>query len=184
MKKILVAISGASGFQLGLKCYRLLPERFEKYLIVTDHARTVAQRESGIDPTFLDSEIWAPPASGSFGVDAMLIVPCSMNTLAKVAHGISDTLVTRAAQVVLKEGKRLLLAPRELPFDRIALENMVKLAALNNTIIAPPVIAYYSGQESLEEMENFIIGRWFDLLGIDHNLYRRWRSATPDRKEI
>ena len=96
-----------------------------------------------------------------------------MNTLAKIACGISDNLTTRAAAVMIKERKTLLLAPREMPFSPIALENMHKLASLG-ILIAPPVMAYYSEQTTLEEMENFMIGKWFDLLGIENDLYKRW----------
>jgi 4-hydroxy-3-polyprenylbenzoate decarboxylase len=98
-----------------------------------------------------------------------------MNTLAKVACGISDNLPTRVAAVALKEQKKLLLAPRELPFSAIALENMHKLASLG-VIIAPPVMAYYSDASNLQEMERFIIGKWYDVLGIENNLYERWKS--------
>ncbi len=170
--KIIVAISGASGAALGLKTLRLLPQPYEKHLIVSEHARTVFDREENIRLHDID-DIAAPLASGSFGADAMLIVPCSMNTLAKIACGIADNLTTRAASVMIKERKQLLLAPREMPFSAIALENMLKLARLN-VIIAPPVMAYYSRQQTLEEMENFMIGKWFDLIGIDNTLYKRW----------
>ena len=171
MKKILVAISGASGYELGLKTFQLLPKSYEKYLILSDNAKIVAEKESNI---FKNDAIWAPPASGSFGIDAMLVVPCSMNTLAKISIGIADNLITRAASVMIKEQKKLLLAPRELPFSPIALENMLKLSRLN-VIIAPPVIGYYSEPKTLEDMERFLIGKWFDILGIEHNLYKRWQ---------
>jgi 4-hydroxy-3-polyprenylbenzoate decarboxylase len=171
LKKILVAISGASGYELGIKTFQLIPETYEKFLILSDNAKIVAQKEANI---FESDAIWAPPASGSFGIDAMIIVPCSMNTLAKIAVGIADNLITRAASVMIKEQKKLLLAPRELPFSPIALENMLKLSRLN-VIIAPPVIGYYSEPKTLEDMEKFLIGKWFDLLGIEHNLYKRWQ---------
>jgi len=175
--KIVVAISGASGIELGIKTFSLLPSNIQKYLILSNHAYKVLQEE-GLNSlegeVFKNGEIEAGVASGSFGVDAMLIVPCSMNTLAKIAVGIADNLITRTASVVIKERKTLLLAPRELPFSPIALENMLKLSRLN-VIIAPPVMGYYSKPQTLEEMENFIIGKWFDLLGISNNLYKRWR---------
>ncbi len=170
--KILVAISGASGVNLGLKTYDKIPKNHEKYLIVNENADIVSLKERGYN-IFENKEIWEGPASGSFGVDAMMVVPCSMNTLAKIAVGISDNLTTRAASVMIKEKKKLLLAPRELPFSPIALENMHKLSLLN-VIIAPPVLGYYSQQKCLEEMEDFIIGKWFDLLGIENSLYKRW----------
>jgi 4-hydroxy-3-polyprenylbenzoate decarboxylase len=99
-----------------------------------------------------------------------------MNTLAKIACGINDNLPTRVAAVALKEQKKLLLAPRELPFSAIALENMQKLASLG-VIIAPPVMGYYSDASSLEEMERFIIGKWYDALGIENTLYKRWSQG-------
>lgn len=170
--KIIIAISGASGAALGLKALRMIPDTYEKHLIVSEHAERVFSEEQNVT-IHEDKDIGAPLASGSFGADAMLVVPCSMNTLAKVACGIADNLVTRAASVMIKEKKRLLLAPREMPFSAIALENMLKLARLD-VIIAPPVMAYYSEQQTLDAMENFLIGKWFDQIGIENTLYKRW----------
>ncbi|MFT7859703.1 MAG: UbiX family flavin prenyltransferase [Sulfurimonas sp.] len=170
--KIVVATSGASGVNLGLKTLELLPEKFEKHCIMSENSKTVLEKEQNV--IYHDNaDISASVASGSFGIDAMIIAPCSMNTLAKIACGISDNLITRCAAVMIKEQKKLLLAPREIPFSAIALENMQKLAALG-IIIAPPVMAYYSEQQTLEDMENFVIGKWFDLLGIENSLYKRW----------
>lgn len=120
-----------------------------------------------------DSEIGAPVASGSFEAQAMAIIPTSMDCLAKIACGISDTLLTRAASVMIKERRTLLLAPREMPLNAIVCEQMQKLAALG-VIIAPPIIAYYSYPKDLEEMENFIYGKWLDILGIPNELFTRW----------
>jgi len=170
--KVILAISGASGASLGLKALEALPDGLQKHLIISEHARTVLTHEQGVN-VHSDADIAAPLASGSFGAEAMLIAPCSMNTLAKIASGISDNLTTRAAAVMIKEQRRLILAPREMPFSAIALENMLKLARLG-VIIAPPVAAYYSEQKTLEDMENFMIGKWFDLLGIENSLYKRW----------
>ncbi len=171
-RKIIVALSGASGVNLGLKALDLLPKNIEKHFIMSENSKIVLKKEQNI--TIHDNnDISASVASGSFGVEAMIIAPCSMNTLAKIACGISDNLITRCASVILKEQKKLILAPREMPFSAIALENMHKLASLG-VIIAPPVMAYYSEQNNLEDMENFIIGKWFDLLDIENNLYKRW----------
>jgi len=172
--KIIVAISGASGAELGLKTLRALPESFEKHLIVSENANIVMKKESGIE-IHDDKDIGASIASGSFKADAMMIIPCSMNTLAKISCGIADNLTTRAAGVMIKEQRKLLLAPREMPFSAIALENMLKLSRLG-IMIAPPVMAYYSQQNSLDEMENFMIGKWFDLLDIENDLYKRWNG--------
>ena len=171
--KIVVATSGASGVNLGLKALELLPDSYEKHLIMSESSKVVMHKEMQNTIIHKNNNIAASVASGSFGVDAMLIAPCSMNTLAKIACGISDNLITRCASVMIKEHKKLIIAPREMPFSAIALENMHKLASLG-IIIAPPVMAYYSEQQTLEEMENFIIGKWFDLLNIEHNLYKRW----------
>ena len=170
--KIVVGVSGASGAALGLKLVRALPTDVQKHLILSDHAQVVLDKEENLK-IHQNNEIWASIASGSYGADAMIITPCSMNTLAKIACGIADNLITRAAAVMIKERRTLVLAPREIPFSPIALENMHKLSMLG-VIIAPPVLAYYGEQNTLEEMENFMIGKWFDLLGIPNDLYKRW----------
>jgi 4-hydroxy-3-polyprenylbenzoate decarboxylase len=171
--KILVCISGASGANLGLKLFNLIPKRDEKYLIISENAKTVLKKEENI---FLNSDISAPPASGSFQIDTTFIVPCSMNTLAKIALGIADNLITRSALVAIKEKRKLIIAPREMPFSSIHLEHMSSLSKLQNVFIAPPVIGYYSNPTTIEEMENFLIGKWFDLAGIKHNLFKRWKG--------
>ncbi len=172
-RKIILAASGASGVVLANRLARELEYRRDLYFITTPNSHTVASKEQNI--TLLDNaDISAPTASGSFGADAMIVAPCSMNTLAKIACGIADNLVTRSAAVMLKEQKKLILAPREMPFSAISLENMLKLSRLG-VIIAPPVVAYYSNQQSLEEMESFLVGKWLDLLGLEHNLYKRWQ---------
>ncbi|WP_104697056.1 MULTISPECIES: UbiX family flavin prenyltransferase [unclassified Helicobacter] len=177
--KFVVGISGASSVNLGIKFLEKLPAYFEIFLVLSQGAKEVIKKER-IDLKFskhvqiLDSnDIGASIASGSFGVSKMAIIPTSMNKLAKIACGIADDLITRSASVMIKEKKTLLLAPRELPFSSIALENMLKLSK-NGVIIAPPVLGYYAKVKSLEMMEDFIIGRWFDLLEIDHSLYQRW----------
>lgn len=171
--KLVVAITGASGVALGKKFIDYLPENIDVHLVVSDNAFTVESFENTKVTLHSSENIAASISSGSFRVDATAIIPCSMNTLAKIACGISDNLTTRVAAVALKEQKKLLLAPRELPFSAIALENMQKLAALG-VIVAPPVMGYYSEASSLEEMERFIIGKWYDALGIDNNLFIRW----------
>ncbi len=171
--KLIVATSGASGVNMGIKILKLLPKDIDKHFIMTKNSEIVLDKEMNIT-SYENEDISASIASGSFGTDAMIIAPCSMNTLAKIACGISDNLVTRCASVMIKEQKKLILAPREMPFSAIALENMQKLATLG-VIIAPPVMAYYSEQQTLDEMENFVLGKWFDLLAIENNLYKRWK---------
>ena len=171
--KLVIAITGASGVQLGKKFVDYLPANIEAHVVVSDHALTVESFENRQVTLHNSDNIAASISSGSFQVDATAIIPCSMNSLAKIACGISDNLPTRVAAVALKEHKKLLLAPRELPFSAIALGNMHKLAALG-VIVAPPVMGYYSDSGSLEEMERFIIGKWYDVLDIEHDLYKRW----------
>ncbi len=176
--KLVIAITGASGVQLGKKFVDYLPASIEAHVVVSDHAITVESFENKQVTLHSSENIAASVSSGSFQVDATAIIPCSMNSLAKIACGISDNLPTRVAAVALKEQRKLLLAPRELPFSAIALENMQKLASLG-VIIAPPVMGYYSDTSSLEEMEKFIIGKWYDVLDIEHDLYKRWGRIVP-----
>ncbi len=173
-KKIIVGISGASGAHIGFNVLKLLPQESIKHLVISEHAKVVLEKESDIKQ-YQNSDIGASIASGSYGADIMMVTPCSMNTLAKIACGIADDLITRAASVMIKENKKLLLAPREMPFSAIALENMLKLSRLG-VIIAPPVAAYYADTKNIDEMEDFFIGKWFDLLDIEHDLYKRWSS--------
>jgi 4-hydroxy-3-polyprenylbenzoate decarboxylase len=174
--KLVVAITGASGVELAKKFITYLPEDIELHVVVSDNALTVESFENRQMTLHNSENIAASISSGSFRVDATAIIPCSMNTLAKIACGISDNLITRVAAVALKERKTLLLAPRELPFSAIALENMLKLSRLG-VIIAPPVMGYYSESDSLEDMERFLVGKWYDALGIENSLYQRWKNS-------
>ena len=178
--KLVVGITGASGVGLGLKFISLLPKTIEVFAVMSASAKIALELEQNTsipnnpNITFYeDSSIGACIASGSFKTDAMIILPCSMNTLAKCTVGISDTLITRAFSVMLKEKRKIILAPREMPYNTIQLENMAKLSTLN-VVIAPPMLGYYSQQQTLQEMENFIIGKGFDVLNIENNLYKRW----------
>ena len=170
--RLIVGISGASGAKLAKRFVELLPKSIEVFIVQSKSAKVVFEKEEGIKE-FENSDISASIASGSFKCDAMIIIPASMNTLAKISCGIADNLLTRTASVMIKERRKLILAPREMPFSSISLENMLKLSNLG-VIIAPPVLGYYSKQQTLEDMENFLIGKWFDLLGIENDLFKRW----------
>jgi len=172
--KLILGISGASGVNLAKKFVSYLPSYIELHIVQSEHAKVVFKKEENIKH-FDNSNISAPIASGSYRCDAMIIIPTSMNTLAKISCGIADNLLTRSASVMLKEKRKLILAPREMPYSSISLENMLKLSNLG-VIIAPPVLGYYSKQNSLSQMEDFLIGKWFDLLDIKHNLYKRWKG--------
>jgi 4-hydroxy-3-polyprenylbenzoate decarboxylase len=170
--KLIVGISGASGARLAKRFVELLPKSVEVFIVQSESAKVVFEKEEGIKE-FENSDISASIASGSFKCDAMIVLPTSMNTLAKISCGIADNLLTRTASVMIKEKRKLILAPREMPFSSISLENMLKLSNLG-VIIAPPILGYYSKQQTLEDMENFLIGKWFDLLGIENDLFKRW----------
>lgn len=123
------------------------------------------------EDTFMES----PIASGSFKTNGMFVVPCSMKTLAGVASGYANNLIERAADVTIKEGRPLLLSPREMPFSAIHIENMLKLARLG-VKIAPPVPAFYHLPENISDIVNFIVGKILDSFGVDHELYKRWEG--------
>ena len=122
----------------------------------------------------IQSNMWDAAASGSSGYEAMIIAPCSSNTLAKVAAGICDNLLLRAAAVMLKEQRKLIIAPREMPFSPLSIKHMSELSGLG-VIFALPMIAHYSKPLSLNDAENFIIGKWLDCLNIKNNLFKRWK---------
>ena len=170
--RLIVGISGASGVSLAKKFIEYLPKEIEVFVVQSENSKVVFEKEERVKE-FDNSDISAPISSGSFKCDAMIIVPTSMNTLAKISCGIADNLLTRAASVMIKERRKLILAPREMPLSSIALENMLKLSNIG-VIIAPPILGYYSKQQDLEDMEKFLIGKWYDLLGVEHNLFKRW----------
>ena len=171
--KLIIAISGASGASLGLKFIKYLPKEIEKFVVLTDSAKVVLAKEENLN-ILEDSDISASIASGSFKANAMAIIPCSMNTLAKISVAIADNLTTRSASVMIKERRKLLMAPREMPLSSIHIENMLKLSNIG-VIISPPMLGYYADIKTLNDMEKFIIGKWYDSLEIEHNLFKRWK---------
>ncbi|WP_299545981.1 UbiX family flavin prenyltransferase [uncultured Helicobacter sp.] len=181
MKRIIIGISGASGVGLGLKFLKALPNNLEKYCVLSKGAKKVLELEEKVEFDFReiwnlkmldDEDLGACIASGSFVCESMAVIPCSSDVLAKIACGISDTLLLRAASVMIKENRRLLLGVREMPFSAIMLENMLKLSKLG-VVIAPPIFGYYVGS-SVAEMEELLMGKWCDSLGISYE-YKRWR---------
>lgn len=188
--EIVVAISGASGVQYGVRLLQVLKEEgCVVHLIMTDSARKIMEIETDhklddvemmADFVYAPYDFTAPIASGSHLFDAMVIVPCSMGTLAGVATGSSNTLITRAADVCLKEKRRLILVPRETPISLIQLKNMVS-AADAGAVILPASPAFYSRPRTLEDLVDVLVGRVLDLLGITHDLYCRWGGNAYNR---
>ncbi|XEC97659.1 UbiX family flavin prenyltransferase [Paenibacillus tarimensis] len=190
-----VGITGASGSIYGVRlCEVLLKAGLHIHLVVTEAGWRVlkeelgwetARRQGAIEEKFgpymnsgaltfhPNADIGAAIASGSYRMDGMVVIPCSMGTLASIAHGMSNNLLTRAADVVLKEGRKLLIVPRETPLHAIHLENMLKLARLGVKII-PAMPAFYYKPQSMNEMIDFMVGKVLDNMALDHNLYRRW----------
>jgi 4-hydroxy-3-polyprenylbenzoate decarboxylase len=195
----IVGITGASGGIYGITlCRQLLAVGFHLHLVISDAGWRVLKEELGWDVshrleslnTAFDSalsegrmtyhplnDIGASIASGSFRCEGMVIMPCSMGSLSAIASGASTNLLTRAADVMLKEGRPLLLVPRETPLNVIHLENMLKLARLGVKII-PAMPAFYNGPQSVEDIVSFMVGKVMDSMGIDHNLYKRWGQSN------
>ncbi len=185
MKRIVVGISGASGFLLALCLLKELkrnPE-VETHLVFTHGAELTAKYESNYDAadicaladvSYENDNIGAALASGSFRTDGMIIVPCAMKTLSGIANGYSDNLLLRAADVTIKEQRRLVLAVRETPLSPIHLENMLKLSRIPGVFIMPPLLTYYHEPESIADMERQIVGRLLQPFGIETEDFRRW----------
>ena len=181
---MLVAITGATGVQLAIKLLKILKKQdISSELIISKAARIVIEKETdyrlseihNLATKYYDvDDIAAAPASGSYKNDAMVIVPCSMKTLSAIANGYADNLITRAADVTIKESRKLILVVRESPLNAIHLENMLKLARLG-VIIAPPVPSYYKRPKTVDDLMEYTIGRILDQLNIDIGI-RRWEN--------
>jgi 4-hydroxy-3-polyprenylbenzoate decarboxylase len=175
---ILVAITGASGTVYGVRLLEVLRKLgVETSCVVSDAARKLIKHEVGeaniLRDCYSEDDLEAPFSSGSYGLDAMVIVPCSMKTLSAIANGYSSSLITRSADVLIKENRKLILVPRETPLNAIHLENMLKLARLGVTIL-PAMPAYYHKPEKVSDLVDFIVGKILDSLGIENSLYKRW----------
>jgi flavin prenyltransferase len=181
-KKIVVAISGASGSiyaKLLLKKLLLLHEQIETIAVVmTENAKDVWRTEIGdnsyenLPVSFYDTQNFlAPFASGSGKFDTMVVVPCSMGTLSRIATGISNDLITRAADVVLKERRKLILAVRETPYNLVHIKNM-EFATLAGAIICPCTPSFYSKPITIEDAANTVVDRIIDLIGLQQTTYR------------
>lgn len=192
-KSIVVGITGASGSIYGIKLVEtLLQMEYLVHLVISNAGWRVIKEELGWNTsdreellrdklgsfpgTFVYhpiADIGASIASGSFLTKGMIIMPCSMGTLSSIASGASDNLMARAADVMLKEGRPLVLVPRETPLHAIHLENMLKLARLGVRII-PAMPAFYFGPKNIDDLVSFLVGKVLDNLEIEHALFTRW----------
>jgi 4-hydroxy-3-polyprenylbenzoate decarboxylase len=183
-RRFVVAITGATGAVYGVQLLRRLyaTPGVETHLVISDAASLTLHQELGLQRRDAEAlahvvhrnrDIGASIASGSFQTDGMVIAPCSMKTLAAVAHGLSDNLVTRAADVMLKERRRLLLMVRETPFNLAHLRNMTAVTEMGG-IVFPPLPSFYHRPATIEEMVEHTVDRAVDLLGLDNAHAPRW----------
>ncbi|MEM2893128.1 MAG: UbiX family flavin prenyltransferase [Candidatus Bathyarchaeia archaeon] len=187
--RLIVASTGASGMIYGKRLLEVLRDKgVEIHLVVSEAARRVIKHELGRVEIFYQLahqvyEPWdleAPITSGSFLVKGMVIVPASMRTIAAISHGYGDNLITRAADVQLKERRPLILVPRETPLSTIHLENMARLSRLGACIL-PAMPAFYNRPKSIDNLVDFLVGKILDQLGIEHSLYLRWGEITSSQ---
>jgi 4-hydroxy-3-polyprenylbenzoate decarboxylase len=195
IRHFVVAITGASGSVYGLRLISELLRSGERVsLILTSAGRQVMNHETGlewsaeiktqrqqvqeyfasiaVDCLAMD-DFWAGAASGSAAVDAMIVAPCSMGTLGRIAAGLSGNLLERAADVMLKERRSLLLVPRETPFNNIHLENLLRLSQ-SGAVILPAMPGFYHGPQTIEDLVDFVVGKILDQLDVQHSLFTRW----------
>jgi 4-hydroxy-3-polyprenylbenzoate decarboxylase len=183
--KLVVAITGASGSiyaQRTLDC--LAGSGHEVHVALSSHANEVAGTEIGglrIPPDFPtcgDKTMQVPFVSGSAKFDAMVIVPCSMGTLGRIAFGFSDSTITRAADVFLKEKRKLIVVPRETPWNLIQARNVVTLLEAGATMI-PAVPSFYGNPATVQDVADTVVARILDHLGVEHELVKRWKTVEP-----
>ncbi|MHC1571000.1 MAG: UbiX family flavin prenyltransferase [Methermicoccaceae archaeon] len=186
--EVVVGITGASGVGMGVRLLEVLSSAgHTTHLVLSDAATRILALETDTSVQSLkgmasrwwdNSRMDAPIASGSYHIDAMVVAPCSMKSLSSIANGYADTLISRAADVCLKERRTLVLVPRETPLSLIHLENMVR-AARAGACILPACPAYYTHPKGVQECVDFIVGRVLDVLGVAHELYPRWSPSEP-----
>lgn len=185
-RRIVVGITGASGAVLGIRLLRALKDLgVETHLVVSPAGAVTLALETGLKPKqahaladrwYAPQDIAAPIASGSFACLGMIVAPCSTRTLAEIATGVTQGLLTRAADVTLKERRRLVLMLRETPLHAQHLRNMLTLAEMG-AVIAPPMPAFYNAPKTVDDIVEHAVGRALDLFGLDTGKVRRWAGA-------
>ena len=189
VRRLIIAITGATGAVYGVRLLQHLAAigGIETHLIVSDAANLTLHQEVGMqrrevealaDVVHKNRDVGASIASGSFQSDGMIVAPCSMKTLAAVALGLSDNLIARAADVVLKERRRLVLMVRETPFNLAHLRNMTAVTEMGG-IIFPPLPSFYQRPQSIDDMVDHTVARVIDLFGVEHALAPRWAGMKP-----
>ncbi|MBI2603029.1 MAG: UbiX family flavin prenyltransferase [Deltaproteobacteria bacterium] len=199
-QKVLVAVTGASGTIYAERLIQeLMPRVSRLYIVASETALAVIPyemkplRSSAYSlhsllkknsfkgehakklAVFANNDVFAPVASGSSAPDQMVVVPCSMGTLARIRTGVSQSLIERSADVVMKEGRRLILCPRETPLSILHLENMLSMAKMGVTIL-PPTPAFYQQPKNMDDLINFVVGKILEAMGFHHDLYPAWNK--------
>lgn len=185
-RRLIIGISGASGAPLAIELLKQLKsvEDLETHLVVSRGAQLTIEQETDMsieevkslaDAVYDNYDIGATIASGSFKTIGMIVVPCSMKTLAGIVSGYSDSLLLRAADVVLKEHRKLLLVPRETPFSQIHLRNLYEASQVG-AIIIPPMLSYYNHPKTIQDGTKHIVGKILDQFDIEGDAYKRWEG--------
>jgi 4-hydroxy-3-polyprenylbenzoate decarboxylase len=182
--KYFVSIGGASGSIYGIRLQQELNKaRHEVHLVISEEAKKIINHETRYTYNAIkkkaavvydNNDLYAGPASGSFPLDGMIVIPCSMKTLSAIANGYGDSLTSRAASCCLKEGRKLILVLRETPLDVPGIRNMLA-AKESGAIILPAMPAFYHQPKNIEELVDFIVGKVFDQLDLQHSLFKRWK---------
>lgn len=185
MKRLIVGMTGATGAIFGIRLLQALKDAdVETHLVLSKWAQRTVEHETGwtlarvkemCSEYHPPGDMAATISSGSFLTEGMVIIPCSMRTLASVAHGIGDHLIHRAADVILKERRRLVVVARETPLSEVHLENMLKLARMGATIL-PPMPAFYNRPSGIEDIVDHVVARVLDQLGIETSFGKRWNG--------
>ena len=174
--RILVAITGASGIIYGKRLVEALKQgKQDVSVVISEGAKKVAKAEGAALPRadYAENDFSAPFASGSSAADALLVCPCSLKTLGEIANGVGNTLITRAAEVCLKERRKLVLVVRETPYSLIAIKNMERVT-LAGGIILPASPAFYHKPKTVSDLVDFVVGKAMDSAGIPNKLFKRW----------
>lgn len=195
MKKIVVGITGASGSIYAKRLVEVLVELgIQTNVVATEKGKQVFEFELSLNlETWIEelskkysnlklednNNLFSGVASGSNKYDAVIILPCSMGTMAEISHGLSRNLLCRAADVALKEGRKLIIVPRETPLNTIHLENMCRLSKIGATII-PAMPGFYHHPKTIDDLVDFLIGKILDYIGIENNLFKKWEDETNE----
>jgi len=192
MKRLVVGMTGSTGAIFGVRLLQVLADTdCETHLIISKWAQRTVEHETALTvadlralatETYGIADMGAKVSSGSFHTDGMVVVPCSMRTVAAIAHGNGDHLVHRAADVILKERRKLVLVARETPLNDIHLENLLKLSRMGVTIL-PPMPAFYNQPKSLDDMVDHIVMRILDQFDISRDLMKRWDGKVRSRSQ-